>query len=471
MFSPQEIERIRLGLVPGQMEDKWFIYWQDDALYFHRSWTGICVYVVRFEIDGDSYRMCEADLNREPSQYSQTNDDHDAAMISYLIDVLLLEREAEFPSEAADEGKAALEQWSSVGRAMLDEPREQSLEEFRWAYENGHVEFGPTVVATGELYEQVASSNTATQMDSETSLPISSGQSVILSEEDTQHASLSLSALLRGAGLEPSEVLLLRHKDNRAAKGRSPYELWRDDRRQFQSYQSVQRVKYQKMFGRPYWAAFVVNAFEEEVFAGIWKSARQYTIKEARPGISNPQIIDAPETCDQYDTILTQRLSELIGKLIIDWGRGKIAWAQYADKNEKRVLEIRQNEDDPFPGFTNFREPLWRIPRLPQTWISALANCKGVYLLSSPKTNQQYVGSASGESGFFGRWSDYAASGHGGNVQLKDKETRDWQVTILQVAGSADTESDILAYEGLWQTKLQSHRLGLNSSLASTPAA
>ena len=28
-FSPQEMKRIRKGLVPQQMEDKWFIYWKD----------------------------------------------------------------------------------------------------------------------------------------------------------------------------------------------------------------------------------------------------------------------------------------------------------------------------------------------------------------------------------------------------------------------------------------------------------
>ena len=115
---------MRSGLVPGQMEDKWFIYWQDDVLYFHRSWTGFCVYVVRFEFEGKSYRMVEADLNRERSEYGQTNDDHDAAMISYLIDVLLLDREAEFPTDAADPGEAALEEWGEVGRAMLDDGRE-----------------------------------------------------------------------------------------------------------------------------------------------------------------------------------------------------------------------------------------------------------------------------------------------------------------------------------------------------------
>lgn len=101
-FSPQELQRLRQGLVPGQMEDKWFLYWQDDALHFHRSWTGICIYIVRFEVDGESCRMTEADVNREPDQYGETNDDYDAAMISYLIDALLLGRDADFPHHSAD---------------------------------------------------------------------------------------------------------------------------------------------------------------------------------------------------------------------------------------------------------------------------------------------------------------------------------------------------------------------------------
>ena len=163
---------MRSGLVPGQMEDKWFVYWQDDALYFHRSWTGFCVYVVRFEADGDSCRMVEADLNRERSEYGQTDDEHDAAMISYLIDVLLLEREADFPTDAADPGEAALQQWSEVGRAMLDEPREESIEEesfedFKRAYENGDYELVTVGVATGELYEQILNEGDSVERDEE----------------------------------------------------------------------------------------------------------------------------------------------------------------------------------------------------------------------------------------------------------------------------------------------------------------
>jgi len=51
-FSPQEMEHIRRGLVPEQMEDKWFIYWQDDTLFFHRSWTGSCIHCCPFHPRG-----------------------------------------------------------------------------------------------------------------------------------------------------------------------------------------------------------------------------------------------------------------------------------------------------------------------------------------------------------------------------------------------------------------------------------
>ena len=42
-FSTEEIQCMRSGLIPAVMEDKWFIYWQDDTLFFHRSWTGFCI--------------------------------------------------------------------------------------------------------------------------------------------------------------------------------------------------------------------------------------------------------------------------------------------------------------------------------------------------------------------------------------------------------------------------------------------
>jgi hypothetical protein len=89
-----------------------------------------------------------------------------------------------------------------------------------------------------------------------------------------------------------------------------------------------------------------------------------------------------------------------------------------------------------------------------------------VYLLTCPKTKEQYVGSATGSNGFWGRWMNYVQTGHGGNIALKSRNPSDYQVAVLEVAGTAASTDDILAMEGLWQRKLQSQQMGLNRNLA-----
>ena len=120
-FSPEQMTMIRRGVVPREMEDKWFVYWKDGALHFHRSWTGFCVFEVRFACGEQGAVAVEAVVNRDAEQYGSTDDERDAKMVEYLINVLLLRRPAKFPSMWTSKSKAALEQWSVVGRAGLGE--------------------------------------------------------------------------------------------------------------------------------------------------------------------------------------------------------------------------------------------------------------------------------------------------------------------------------------------------------------
>jgi hypothetical protein len=85
-----------------------------------------------------------------------------------------------------------------------------------------------------------------------------------------------------------------------------------------------------------------------------------------------------------------------------------------------------------------------------------------VYLLTCPRTREQYVGSATGEGGFWQRWLGYFDTGHGENVELKSRKPSDYQIAILEVAGSDASTEDILRMEALWKTKLQSREMGLN---------
>ena len=274
-------------------------------------------------------------------------------------------------------------------------------------------------------------------------------------------------SILRGAGLPLSDVRLIRHKDKRATRGRSPYELWRDDRPQFEVYQSGQSTANRKKFAAPYWAVFIANFDDETMFAGIYNARYHGLLERDRPMPHIEGRIEKAGTCDVYDLTLDDALRDLIGRLFIDWGQGALAWVQYPTRHDKLITELRTSfQEEEFPGFLTFIQPLSKLGKLPKSWTSVLRHSRGVYLLTCPKTKEQYVGSATGEDGFVGRWHAYIQTGHGGNVALKSREPSDYQVSILEVAGTCATTDDVLAMEGRWQRKLQSRDMGLNRNLA-----
>jgi hypothetical protein len=277
---------------------------------------------------------------------------------------------------------------------------------------------------------------------------------------------VTFNTILRGAGLDPAEVRLLRHQDQRAERGRTPYELWRDDRPRFEVYQRLQQTKNRPRFRASYWASFVGTRDGDTLFVGLYAVKclgllRQDTPRPHREGI------DKAGSCDEYEMKVQPSLADLDGRLVIAWGDGARAWVQHADRRDKTVVEIRKEFAEPaFPGFLEFREPLSKIEGLAKGWIEVLRSSRGVYLLTCPKTKEQYVGSATGEECFWQRWVEYARTGHGGNVALKSRDPSDYQVSILEVAGTAATPDEIRTMEGRWQRKLQSREMGLNRNTA-----
>lgn len=273
---------------------------------------------------------------------------------------------------------------------------------------------------------------------------------------------LRFNTILQAEGFDPVQVRLLRHKDNRADKGRGPYELWRDNPEKFERYQEVHSVRREAHLRAAYWAAFVGSPADETLFVGMYKVAGQTLLEVDRPMI-HTEGVDLAGTCHIYSLVSEPRMRDLIGKLLIEWGPGDRSWIQRPDRQDKVVVELRREfKDPPFPGYLHFVQSLSELQALPPGWIDVLRAARGIYLLTCPKTREQYVGSATGDGGFWRRWLDYAASGHGGNVGLKSSDPSDYRVSILEVAGTAATLDDILKVETLWKRKLQSIEMGLN---------
>ena len=274
---------------------------------------------------------------------------------------------------------------------------------------------------------------------------------------------LTFQHLLEIAGLPLGEVRMLRHQDHRKPGYPSPYVLWRDTPQLFEDYQSTQSFGNAAKLRGSVWASFVATLSGETLFVGLYGSEMVGPIPSDRPHPQNRAEVIEAGSGNLYSLTPMTELTDLSGRLTIEWGSGARAWVQRAHKQMKQVVELsRQFAEPEFPGFARFRVRLSELDSCPVSWTAALSSTRGVYVLTCPRTKEQYVGSASGQSGFLGRWREYAVTGHGGNVALKSRAPSDYQVAILQTVGTAATDNEILSLEILWKRKLQSVEMGLN---------
>lgn len=84
-LTPNEFEHLKCGSIPKQMEDKWFVFHEDGWVFFHRSWTGYCVYQVRFERIDDEYVVAEGWVTRDSKEYNNNDIEKDVRQLSLLL--------------------------------------------------------------------------------------------------------------------------------------------------------------------------------------------------------------------------------------------------------------------------------------------------------------------------------------------------------------------------------------------------
>lgn len=284
-------------------------------------------------------------------------------------------------------------------------------------------------------------------------------------------ALIDFTEVLERRGVDPNRARLLRH-DRRGLAA------WVAGRDAFGAFAS-----YQKPSPSPYARAALAFQFvpgpvlgdgdHTALFVGAHRILDRFTLDRSRarlPMLHHPstdrEYRERPDAVDAFDLEWLGAWDDLAGRLLIRWGPAAStrSWSQWADR-PKEVVEFRRMVDEPgFPGFGAFECTLETLLLLPRTWRAALASVGGVYLLVCPDTGQQYVGSASGHGGFWARWADYAATGHGGNRLLRPRGRRDYAVSILEVASPHLSAQDILGREAAWKRRLGSRAHGLNAN-------
>lgn len=269
---------------------------------------------------------------------------------------------------------------------------------------------------------------------------------------------LGMNRLLLDSGVPLEKIRYVRHQDGRYGKDNTPYALWALADGSFERYQALQS---RNVFEACDWVvSCVVTPLGETLFVGIYEILHKGF---AESGVKDPMTGKSAEGHFLYEMVLDERLRDLIGRLVLDWGPGTRSWVQRADNKDKPIIELRRSAiEPPFPGFEDFIHPISQLASVPVSWRAALSAVSGVYLLTCRKTGRHYVGSAYGAGGFWARWEEYLLTGHGGNVGLRMLDSHDFNVSILEVASSIASESAIINAESVWKAKLLSREFGLN---------
>ncbi len=147
--------------------------------------------------------------------------------------------------------------------------------------------------------------------------------------------------------------------------------------------------------------------------------------------------------------------------------------------NELEVLQLLPTtfDGEEFPGYDNVRLSFSQLSSIlergKQSWIAALENQKGVYLITDKHNGKLYVGSATSDNGMLlQRWRNYVTNGHGGNKELVglvnkqgfDYVKQNFQYSILENYNAKIDDHVVLKRESWWKETLQSRLFGYNSN-------
>ena len=288
---------------------------------------------------------------------------------------------------------------------------------------------------------------------------------------------ISIQALLSGRNEEFDQadkrrVKLIRHKDNRTEKvivdktyKESLFDLYLNENSVFLDYQSEQLKKnFEKI---DYIVAFIGEEGATSRFLGVYKNNGVI----AELGLYNG---DALAKFDFQELSGFELLKE---RIVIEW-KSPVMWHQYYD-NEMPVVRIdRGLSENNIPVFKSFEDVLLdynQLKRIFETnnaeWKSKLESCNGIYLILDKKCGKQYVGSTYNRDGIWGRWKQYAETGHGGDKDLKPLLSDDsnyaakyFQWCILETLPLKILEDQAIDRESLYKRKFGTREFGYNNN-------
>ena len=271
---------------------------------------------------------------------------------------------------------------------------------------------------------------------------------------------------------DKKRVRLIRHKDNRKVKvidgkeyTNSLYDIYLNDNEVFMNYQSEQVKK--RFMDVDYIVAFIGEEGVSSRFVGVYRNLG--LIKDI--GDYNDEVLA------KFDFQEVGGFGLLKERVIIDW-RNPVSWLQNY-LNEMPVVRIdRGLKENNIPVFTRFEDVMLSYDQLAlifeknnQEWKSKLESCNCIYLILDKSNGKQYVGSTYNKQGIWGRWADYAKTGHGNDVELEkllEADTnyarKNFQWCILETLPLNILSDQAIDRESLYKRKFGTRDFGYNNN-------
>lgn len=294
--------------------------------------------------------------------------------------------------------------------------------------------------------------------------------------------SMNLNDLLHSKNIDPRQVIVLRHRPKEPKLNKWLPLLAAEKPGVFNAYQQTQGDKLQKVMqgltGVGYIASFIGQEGGKALFVGLYSitAARPLTYEEYFEIPANRELqnytqwylsrADYPASLLWFDLdLVTAFYAAWKGRLIVKWPPPELVWWRWADRNEMDMLAILEESAlTVMPKWDEISFTWDELRNLPAAWWSKLEEWRVLYYIFDDSDGKGYVGSAYGANNLRDRWQNYAASGHGGNRLLQDRDPSHFHFTILERVTPDMKQHDIVALEASWKRRLHTRDHGLNDN-------
>ncbi|MAT96283.1 MAG: hypothetical protein CL608_04000 [Anaerolineaceae bacterium] len=251
----------------------------------------------------------------------------------------------------------------------------------------------------------------------------------------------------------------------------------------FNAYQQTQSKRLessmQKLLQKGYIASFIGHEPRKALFIGLysildstpltyedfWQIPAHRELKKF--GLRGFSKDTDRKTVLWFNLLLSDLYKKWKGKLIVDWPSSERSWFRRAHRNTFSIRAILEESalDNAMPPWNEIVLTWKELQLIPGKWKSKLSEWRGIYYIFDTSCQKGYVGSAYGKENIFGRWLDYATTGHGGNRLLRQRDPRYFRFTILQRVSPDMDQTEIIKLENSWKQRLHTRKpYGLNEN-------